>query len=376
MTLRTIPRLGLFLALLAAACSDGPTDPSSPSPDFSKAQRSFSLYSLSNATGGNAVLRFTSRANGTLEAAGSFATGGTGTGAGLGNQGALALDPDGRWLFAVNPGSNDVSVFALTGSAPTLVETVASGGSMPISLTFSRGRLYVLNAGGTGNITGFQVSSLGHLSAIPGSTQPLSSSAAGPAQIGFGRNGRFLVVTEKMTNMITVYPVGPGGAAGAPQPQPSHGMTPFGFAFDRQGLLIVSEAFGGAPGQSAVSSYSLGEDGTLNLVTGSLGTTQTAACWIVLTPGGRFGYTTNTGSADVSGFSLLPTGSLTLLDTDGITGTTGTAPIDAAIGGHFLYTLNSGSTSISGFAVGEDGSLQPVGNLAGLPAGGTGLVAR
>src|ERR1700742_1955126 len=46
-------------------------------------------------------------------------TGGAGLGAGLSAQGAIARE--GRWLFAVNAGSNDVSTFDLASSPPELV---------------------------------------------------------------------------------------------------------------------------------------------------------------------------------------------------------------------------------------------------------------
>ena len=64
--------------------------------------------------------------------------------------------------------------------------------------------------------------------------------------------------------------------------QPASGITPFGFAFGKRDQVFVSEAFGGAPLSSAVSSYMAGADGTLNTVGASVPTTQTAACWVVV----------------------------------------------------------------------------------------------
>src|SRR5258707_15868288 len=69
------------------------------------------VYVMSNAPAGNAVLVFNRTADGALAPAGSYATGGTGTGAGLGSQGALVVSDDQHWLLAVNAGSNSVSVF-------------------------------------------------------------------------------------------------------------------------------------------------------------------------------------------------------------------------------------------------------------------------
>jgi 6-phosphogluconolactonase len=250
---------------------------------------------------------------------------------------------------------------------------------MPISVTVHRKLAYVLNAGdgaNPGNITGFTIGDDGALSPIPGSTRPLSAGAVGPAQIQFALGGSVLIVTEKDTNLIDTYTVAADGIASGPITHPSNGATPFGFAVDRS-KVFVSEAFGGAPDASATSSYRVGADGSLTLVSGSVATTETAACWVVLTTDGRFAYVTNTGSGTVSGYRVGAGGSISLLDPDGVTATTGASPIDAAVtrGSGFLYTLDSGSHAISGFRIQADGSLVPIAGIGGLPAGATGLVA-
>jgi 6-phosphogluconolactonase (cycloisomerase 2 family) len=111
-------------------------------------------------------------------------------------------------------------------------------------------------------------------------------------------------VTEKNTNLIDVFAVGNGGFTSAPVFNPSAGQTPFGFAFNQQGVLIVSEAFGGAVDASAVSSYTLGINGTLSLVSASVPTTETAACWVAVTNNGKFAFASNTGSASVTGYQV------------------------------------------------------------------------
>jgi 6-phosphogluconolactonase len=333
------------------------------------------VYTLTNDPAGNAVKVFDRARDGSLHEVGDFATGGEGTGAGLGSQSAVVLE--GRRLFAVNPGSDSISSFAVKRDRLKLVDTDASGGDQPISLTVHRGLLYALNAGGTGNISGFEVSRSGHLSPLARSTRPLSGDATGPAQVSFDPRGELLVVTEKDTNQIDTYEVGRSGRPGVIEPQASAGTTPFGFAFDRRGHLIVSEAFGGATDESAVSSYEV-DDGLIDPITASARTTETAACWIVVTDDGRFTYTTNTGSASISGYRIGRDGALGLLDADGRTGETGPMPIDMALSRHsrYLYSLNSGDGTISGFRVREDGGLKPIGGASGLPAGATGLAAR
>jgi 6-phosphogluconolactonase (cycloisomerase 2 family) len=92
------------------------------------AQTPTTVYTTSNAATGNQVLAFTRRPSGNLEAAGTFATGGLGTGGSLGNQSGIVLDPSDRWLFVVNAGDGTVSSFQITETGLTLVDTEPSGG--------------------------------------------------------------------------------------------------------------------------------------------------------------------------------------------------------------------------------------------------------
>src|SRR5438105_7980581 len=87
------------------------------------------VYALTNAASGNAVAVFDRAADGTLKAAGMVSTGGLGIGdgpdtEGLQSQGALALAKDNNYLYAVNGGSGDISVFAVKSKGLTLVERV------------------------------------------------------------------------------------------------------------------------------------------------------------------------------------------------------------------------------------------------------------
>src|SRR3989442_1754208 len=89
----------LLVALAASAGSAAASD-----------EAAGAVYTLTNAASGNAVLAFERAGDGTLRPAGSFGTRGLGTGGGLGSQGALVSSNDGRWLYAVNAGSNEISV--------------------------------------------------------------------------------------------------------------------------------------------------------------------------------------------------------------------------------------------------------------------------
>ena len=334
------------------------------------------VYTMTNSQTGNEVIRYDRAADGTLSLAGTFPTNGMGTGGGLGNQGGLVLSEDGSMLLAVNAGSNEISAFRVKSSSLMLTDRVSSGGIMPVSIAIHEDLVYVLNAGGTGNIGGFRLSDSGKLSMIAGSTRPLSGVATDPAQIAFDPDGEVLVVTEKATNMVDTYTVDDDGIANGPTPHASNGQTPFGFAFDKKGNLMVSEAFGGAPGASALSSYAVDDDGTLETISGSVPDFQTAACWVVVTKNGKFAYTTNAGSNTISGYSVSKKGMISLLNQ--VAGTTDAGPIDMALSKNskFLYSLNSGAHTITGFRVHSDGSLTPVTSVDGLPAGANGLASR
>lgn len=337
------------------------------------------VYVETNQAAGNAIAIYNRSTDGSLTLSTTVSTGGVGTGAGLGSEGSVALSNDGRWLFAVNAGSNDISSFHVDANGLTMVDRVASGGMTPISLTIYKNMLYVLNGGGSGNITGFTVDH-GKLTALAGSTRFLSNNnagaAPGPAQISFSPDGNTLVVTEKASSMIDTYVVGKDGMASVPTVNPSSGMTPFGFAFTQQGALVVSEAFGGAALASAVSSYNVWNGG-LNVISASVPTGQTAACWIAVSKNGKFAYSTNAGSGSVSAYAVGPDGSLSLINgAAGITGN-GTSPIDATVSndGQYLYVLNGRTHNISAFAIQADGTLVNVGTFEGLPAGSVGITS-
>jgi 6-phosphogluconolactonase len=335
------------------------------------------LYTQTNDPAGNRVQVLEHPQRAALAPTRSFPTGGHGSGGGLGNQGAVAIAD--RWLLAVNAGSDELSLFRVRRRGLALSDVVPSGGDQPVSVTSDGRRAYVLNAGDPSGVAGFAIDADGRLVPIPGSTRPLSAPGAGAAQVERSPDGRTLVVTEKATNRIGTYPVAADGSVGAPTFTPSAGETPFGFALDARGRLVVSEAFGGRPGESAVSSYALVAGGGVAPISPSVRTGQTAACWVALTADGRFAYTTNTDSDSITGYRVAKDGAIARLDADGVTARTGDGPTDLALDrtGRVLYALNAAAGSISAFEVGRHGHLRAVGAAGGLPAVAvTGLAAR
>jgi 6-phosphogluconolactonase (cycloisomerase 2 family) len=346
------------------------------------------VYVLTNQTT-NSVAVFRHNARGMLTAAGEFPTGGAGDPTPqppdpvtdpLASQGALIMSRGNQYLYAVNAGSNQISVLRIRKNSLDIVDLVDSGGVRPISLALHDDLLYVLNEGGTPNITGFTIEDDGTLTPLAGSTRPLIGGvAADPAQIGFSHDGALLVVTEKAGNRLNTYTIDDDGLPSPPIDNPSNGMTPFGFAFNNADTLVVSEAFGGAANQSAASSYEAADNGSLNVISGSVANSQTASCWVVIPNNGKSAFVSNTGSGTISSYRINPgDGSLTLLNATAADTGMGSAPIDMdlSVNSRLLFVLLGGSQSVASFRVWRNGNLTLIDTAGGLPLGAQGIAAK
>jgi 6-phosphogluconolactonase len=331
------------------------------------------LYTERNGAGINEIMKYEVMYNGVLHHNGNTASGGNGTGSGLGSQGALALDKNHEWLFAVNAGSNSVSSFKVHNDGSlTLAHTEDTKGLSPVSLTVHGNLLYVLNRGSDA-IHGFRIGASGSLTHIVGSTQSLSGTAVDAPQISFTPDGDWLLVTEKATNIISTFKVKNDGAVYNGIFTPSVGQTPFGFDFSRGRFMIVTNAAGGADAASSVTSYITGSNGKAKDVNGAVPDGQSSACWMVVTKFGRFAYASNTRSNDVSSYYVAPWGAVYLVQA--AAGKTGTGPADivVATNNYNVYVLTSRSGTINGFSRKFFGGLESIANTTGIPASTTGL---
>jgi 6-phosphogluconolactonase (cycloisomerase 2 family) len=322
-----------------------------------------SLYTQTNDPNGNTVERFDRAPDGSLTPAGTFATGGIGLAALGGRQGAVELSGDGRYLYAVNAGSDTVSVFRTGHRRTRLIDAVSSRGVAPASIDEHQGRVYVLNSGGTPSVTAYWRLPGGSL--WPIATRELAAGAQGAAQVSVTPDGRSLVVSERVANRLETLPLDRWGRPGAPVVTASSGAVPFGFGISPHGTIVVSEA-----GASTVSSYRVEPGGALRTVTGALAVGQGAACWVAVSPNGRFAYTGN-AAGGISGFAIGRDGSLTALGTTNLI----PSPRDLAFdeSGRFLHAVSPGG-QVTSYRVGIDGSLSLAGT-APAAAGITGAAA-
>ncbi|WP_088834525.1 lactonase family protein [Paenibacillus tyrfis] len=340
-----------------------------------KYSRTSMVYIMTNMEGMNEVIAFYRDMNGILTFTGYYPTYGKGTGTKkvssatandgidpLISQSSLSLSRDGRFLFAVNAGSNSISSFSITDSGRlVLVDVKPSGGAQPNSLEVFGDLLYVSNVGNAtdnfaSNITGFRIENNGHLTRIPGATHSLSTITAQPAQVLFTPDGSKIVVPEFTTDRISVFHVNKNHTVTGPIINDSSGIRPFGSCFLSSGILLVTEV-----GSSALSSYSVSANGQLHVISGSVRNGQKTACWVATARNERFAFTTNTLSGTISTYRIDGSGTLTALGHIASTpeGTPTGLPIDAGVSkdGRNFYTLNGNQGTVSVFHIRDDGRL-------------------
>lgn len=339
------------------------------------------VFAQTNATTGNQIVAYRRHDDGQLTRVAAYDTGGLGGVLGgsvvdhLASQGSLAYDSRNRLLYAVNAGSDTVSVFAVYGDLLQLRQTVASGGTFPVSVAVHGNVVYVLNATSGGSIQGYTVHD-GYLDPHPAWNRPLGLDPNAtpqftntPGQVGFTDRGRKLIVTTKAAgDNVEVFALTEHGApAAAPVVTNLPGAVPFAFVTDEKtGRLVLTEA-----GPNAVATFTVNGDGTLTpLHTAATG--QVATCWI--TAVGDEVYASNAGSATVSVFHVGADGSLQPV------GTTPTDPgtVDSAASrdGRYLYVQTGATGTLDEFAINPDGTLTKIGSeLVPDAVGGEGIVA-
>ena len=367
--------LGLAAAAaLAAPASASASASNEPSPVVGH------VYVNDNTKPANTIGAFDRHADGTLtpEAGSPFWAGGAGTGTGLPSQGALQFSADGRFLIAVDAGSNQISVLRVhpDGSLRLVPGgVVSSRGMLPDSIAVHGNLVYVANSGaGHSNYTGFRLSFRGHLSRIPGSTVKLASDAA-PGDVLFNGTGTKLIGTEVGPSLIDSFTVGSGGrlTAAPGSPFPAQGLGPFGSEFrpTSPNQLFVSNAHNTATDSGTVSAFRDHRDGRLSPVNGSpFPDDQMAPCWVEITHDGQFLFTVNTATGSISSYQIAPDGALTLLGSTPISGTK-VGAVDARLSpdGGFLYVDESAIGKVAAFTV-SGGSLTELGTSPfPLPAG-------
>ena len=373
-------RSPVLLSLAAVATAAAAAIPATASASTHASPVVGHVYVNDNTTGTNTIGAFDRHADGTLtpETGSPFAAGGAGTGAGLASQGAVQISPDGRFLIAVDAGSDQISVLRIrhNGSLRLVHHgVVSSGGVLPVSLTIHRDLLYAANAGAGGsNYTGFRLRPNGRLEPITGSTVTLPDSAQ-PGDVLFNGDGTKLAGTRVGTSQIDSFTVGSGGrlTAAPGSPFPAQGLGPFGSEFrptDPDQLFVSNAHNGGTSG--TVSAFSDSANGALSSIGSSpFADLQTAPCWVEISHDGQYLFTVNTGSGTISRYSIAPGGALTLLGSTPVGATGGVGAVDARLspGGRTLFVDESRIGAVGAFAVHGGNLTELASSPTPLPAG-------
>jgi 6-phosphogluconolactonase (cycloisomerase 2 family) len=215
-----------------------------------------------------------------------------------------------------------------------------------------------------------------------------------PTQVSFTPDGQQLVVTIKDGPaegvLPDVTPTGPGrvlvfGVDRDGRPTDTSKQTdlfnlgPFGFSFDPLGNLLVA-LFVGGPNigkgpTAAAGSFQINLDGSLTPITLDAPNLELDTCWIE--NNGRYAYGANYTSGTISSYRIGNYGTLELLSrvagtTDELPGgsvpgqnSQGSTPLDIRLSpdGLYLYNVLPGSGTVGGWRIKDDGSLDKIGEF-------------
>ncbi|MGW0970702.1 lactonase family protein [Streptomyces sp. NPDC002516] len=381
--MQKITRLGMAVAtVLAGAALCAPSVPAAAnSGDGHGRDRHHAVFVQTDNPAGNQIVAYRRAENGRLTQAGTYDTHGLGgvldgsVADHLASQGSLTYDARHGLLYAVNAGSNTVSVFSVDGDRLALRQVIGSGGRFPVSVAVHDDDVYVLNALDGGSIQGYTIhhgrldkenGRKRRLGLDPNATPQFTNT---PGQVGFTGDGSQLVVTTKAngSNLLVFNLNRSGAPARTPVTTNLPGAVPFAFVPNGRHGLFLAEA-----GTNAVATFTIHRDGTASQEAFAA-TGQSATCWIVATR--DLLYASNAGSSTLSGFRASHQGRrLTPL------GNTPTDPgtVDAATtpDGRYLYAQTGVNGIVDEFKVNRDGSLTRIGSRT-VPGGvgGEGIVA-
>ena len=280
---------------------------------------------------------------------------------------SLVLHPSGKFVYVANPGQleDDISLFdveadgSLTEVTPrTPIGPMASEPEL-LAMDPAGGYLYVMNTG-SNNISVFSIdSSKGFLTQVANSPVEIGLS---PLNMQLTPSGNYLYVTTSgnPNGYIYAFSVSAGvltplpSTPTAPNPSSSDGINPNGLAIDPKGAYLYAANTSSA----SISIFSIGSSGALSPVSGSpLADTYTAPVSLILDPKGAYLYVANQGANNVGVYSISSTGLPTVLTSSTTTGAfvTETSPsfLVADPSGEYLFVGNQGSSAagIQAFSV-------------------------
>ncbi|WP_437669817.1 lactonase family protein [Sorangium sp. So ce131] len=316
------------------------------------AKKSFA-YTITNPDGENGIEAFArDPETGRLTHLGRTMTGGKGDPF-TGGAEQHALVSDGERVFAVNPGSDEISAFAIEDDGSlTLLGTSPSGGRRPVSLTLHADRLFVVNEGNPpgadpsdfveASYAGFTVRSDGTLEPIPGATVAVDKGHS-PSDILFNHDGSRLVAARPAGSFLDSFEVGADGALKRTDQRETPAAFALAFSPTAPDQIFVALADGqaGLPAPG-VAAYTLADDGTLGLNNVITDADQFDPCWLAVSPDGRYLWAAAFLPRTLTRYTIAADGAIAA---SGVydPGQTGPGATDIALdpAGKFLYQLRA-----------------------------------
>ena len=290
---------------------------------------------------------------------------------------ALALHSSGKYLYAANSGSNNISLYTISSTGGlTEVTPRQPAGTSPTLLVMdpSGNFLYVANSLSK-DISVFSIGSDGKLATVLQCPSPGSCNSS-TAQIGLSAmnmavapSGNFLYVTgQEAQGWIEAFPV-TQGVLGTPTVTLT-GNNPFGLAIDTTG----SHLYTANKQDSSISTFTINADGSLTALGSPIGETFNGPVNLLIDKSGKYMYVANQGSSNLAAYSIGSDGGLTLLT--GSPFTTGSQPnfIAADSSGKYVFVGNQSSSVIQSFSLNTStGALTSIGSYS-VPATPTSIV--
>lgn len=296
------------------------------------------VYVQTNDQSGNAILAYRHTGNGTLtQIAGSpFPTGGTGVANPTQKLGPddsdyeVFLTSDNKYLYAVNGGSNNISVFNVAGNgtlSPVAGSPFPSGGETPASVFVSGNFVYVVNKSDNPAVTPVQapnyttfVFNNGALEEVPGSKVETSPGSS-PAQALLSHDRKFLFGADFLgftlappVGTLRSFTVDSAGklmvVAGTPLTIPDIGGALGLWQHPAANILYVGFPLGGKIGVYNINPTS----GMLTYQTSVV--SGPAACWLRTNELGTRLYCLNSAASTVTVFNNVIPNAPVLMQTD------------------------------------------------------------
>jgi 6-phosphogluconolactonase len=307
---------------------------------------------------------------------------------GLGNPAAIAADPGGRIAYVANNRSGRISQYSIQGATGVFgqspISTAAAATSIVSVAVEPRGRfVYAVNevpydvATGTtppGNVFAYSLdASTGALTAAPGSPFPTGKS---PKAIAFDPGGNFAYVANYASQDLSIYAIDRTTGALVSKgsgPPVCNGGFPKSITVDPRGtfVFVTGVTNGGVPttdGYITVCAIDASTGALSGLTNNNFWLSGQSSAAVAAEPSGKFVYVVNNGSNDVSAYAVdAGTGTLTPVAGSPFPAGIGPIAISVDLSGKFAFVLDAGSSpgQILTFSIG------PTGALSQLPGGAT-----